>query len=109
ANALEMLPNQHKALRRSSLVMLLSASIVCATPAASSAQTKKPQHKAAPAPSSKPARIDCGGSVELRVSAASPAQGTLLIAEVRSPDTLSGVAGKWIDRDISFWQVTGAS
>jgi murein DD-endopeptidase MepM/ murein hydrolase activator NlpD len=72
------------------------------------AQTKKPQHKSPPA-AVKPPKEDCGGGVELRVSAASPAQGTLLIAEVRSPDALSGVAGKWIDRDISFWQATGAT
>jgi murein DD-endopeptidase MepM/ murein hydrolase activator NlpD len=53
-------------------------------------------------------KVDCGGNAELRVSVGSPAQGTLLIAEVRSPDALSGVSGKWTDRDISFWQATGA-
>jgi murein DD-endopeptidase MepM/ murein hydrolase activator NlpD len=73
------------------------------------AQSKKTQHKPAPAVPTKPAKIDCGGGVELRVSAATPAQGTLLIAEVRSAITLSAIAGKWTDRDISFWQATGAS
>jgi murein DD-endopeptidase MepM/ murein hydrolase activator NlpD len=73
------------------------------------AQTKKIPRKNSPVAPTKPAKVDCGGSIVLRVSSASPAQGTLLIAEVRSPDTLSGIAGKWIDRDISFWQATGAS
>ena len=78
-------------------------------PGGSFAQTKKKtQHKTAPAAKVRPAKVDCGGGVELRISAATPAQGTLLIAEVRSPDALSGIAGKWTDRDISFWQATGA-
>jgi murein DD-endopeptidase MepM/ murein hydrolase activator NlpD len=96
-------------LRRTFFAMTLIGAIVCATPAASFAQTKKPQHRTAPAPPAKPAKIDCGGGVELRVSAATPAQGTLLIAEVRSTKTLTDIAGKWIDRDISFWQATGAT
>jgi murein DD-endopeptidase MepM/ murein hydrolase activator NlpD len=92
--------------RRRLLVLIFT--ILFVLPAALSAQTKKPQHKSAPA-AVKPLKTDCGGGVELRVSAASPSQGTLLLAEVRSPDALSGVAGKWIDRDIPFWQATGAS
>jgi Peptidase family M23 len=87
----------------------LVLAILCVHPGALHAQTKKTQRKSLPAGALKPARVDCGGGVELRVSAATPAQGTLLIAEVRSPDPLSGVAGKWIDRDISFWQATGAT
>jgi murein DD-endopeptidase MepM/ murein hydrolase activator NlpD len=102
-------PNLHSIVRRTAAPIFLIAAIACATPAASFAQTKKSQHKAAPSPPAKPMKIDCGGSVELRVSAASPAQGTLLIAEVRSPNALSDVAGKWIDRDISFWQATAAN
>jgi hypothetical protein len=97
---------QNRTRLRRSLALIFT--ILFVLPAALSAQAKKPQHKSAPA-AVKPLRADCGGGVELRVSAASPAQGTLLIAEVRSPDTLSGVAGKWIDRDISFWQPTGAT
>jgi len=95
-------------LRRRALA-ILSLAILCTLPSALLAQTKKSQHKAPPATAVKPAKVNCGGSVELRVSAASPAQGTLLIAELRSPDALSGVAGKWTDRDISFWQATGAN
>src|SRR5579862_5088424 len=97
---------QNRTRLRRSLALIFT--ILFVLPAPLSAQTKKPQHKSAPA-AVKPLRADCGGGVQLRVSAASPAQGTLLIAEVRSPDTLSGVAGKWIDRDISFWQATGAT
>src|ERR1700749_4785909 len=89
--------------------VILSLTILCGLPIALPAQSKKSQHKAPPATTIKPAKFDCGGSVELRVSAAAPAQGTLLIAELRSPDSLSGVAGKWTDRDISFWQSTGAT
>jgi murein DD-endopeptidase MepM/ murein hydrolase activator NlpD len=56
---------------------------------------------------------DCGSGVELRLSAPDTAQGTLLIAELRSPKPLSEVSGKWNDRDVPFWretkQVQGAS
>jgi murein DD-endopeptidase MepM/ murein hydrolase activator NlpD len=89
--------------------MTLGVAILCFPLGAMHAQTKKPQHKPAAAAAVKPLKIDCGGGVELRVSAASPSQGTLLVAEVRSADTLSGISGKWTDKDISFWQTTGAS
>jgi murein DD-endopeptidase MepM/ murein hydrolase activator NlpD len=106
-------PQDFSKKRRDSLrvrtLAILSLTILCSLPSALPAQTKKPPHKAAPAASVRSAKVDCGGSVVLRISAASPAQGTLLIAELRSPDALSGVAGKWTDRDISFWQATGAN
>jgi murein DD-endopeptidase MepM/ murein hydrolase activator NlpD len=82
---------------------------LCTLPSNLLAQTKRTQRKSAPAAAAKPAKFDCGGGVELRLSAAAPAQGTLLIAEVRSAKTLSDIAGKWTDRNISFWQATGAS
>jgi hypothetical protein len=104
----EIFSQQRRTLRRSSFaVALVVATIAALSPKTSVAQTKRSPHKTATATAIKPAKIDCGHSIELRVSAASPAQGTLLIAEVRSPDTLSGIAGKWIDRDIPFWQATG--
>jgi murein DD-endopeptidase MepM/ murein hydrolase activator NlpD len=54
-----------------------------------------------------PARAeDCGGGVELKLSAPDAAQGTLLIAEVRSPKPVSEVSGKWNERDVPFWQET---
>ena len=89
--------------------LLLALAIVLAQPNSSLAQTKKPPRKTAPAAAIKPLKVDCGGGVELRVSTATPAQGTLLIAEVRSAKALSDIAGKWTDRDISFWQATGTS
>lgn len=51
-----------------------------------------------------PARAeDCGGGVQLRLSAPDTAQGTLLIAEIRSLKPLSEVSGKWNERDVPFW------
>ncbi len=47
---------------------------------------------------------DCGGGVELKLSAPDAAQGTLLIAEIRSPKPVSDVSGKWNERDVPFWQ-----
>jgi murein DD-endopeptidase MepM/ murein hydrolase activator NlpD len=95
--------------RRQHFGLALIFTISFLFPALLSAQTKKPHHKTAPPAVAKPAKIDCGGGVELRVSGSSPAQGTLLVAELRSPDTLSNIAGKWIDRDISFWQAASTA
>jgi murein DD-endopeptidase MepM/ murein hydrolase activator NlpD len=89
--------------------LLFALAIFLAQPNSSRAQTKKPPRKTAPAAITKPAKFDCGGGIELRISAATPAQGTLLIAEIRSAKALSDIAGKWTDRDISFWQATGSS
>jgi murein DD-endopeptidase MepM/ murein hydrolase activator NlpD len=47
---------------------------------------------------------DCGGGVELRLSAPETGQGTLLLAEVRSAKPLGEVAGKWSERDVPFWK-----
>jgi len=108
-NLLERSLPQHGASRATHCAALWMVATLCVAPSGLLAQTKKTQRKTAPAIAIKPTKVDCGGGVVLRVSAATPAQGTLLIAEVRSPDALSGVAGKWTDRDISFWQSTGAS
>ncbi|MBV8514846.1 MAG: peptidoglycan DD-metalloendopeptidase family protein [Acidobacteria bacterium] len=108
-NVSEYFSKQRSGARRGSVFVTLTLAVLSAHPTVLRAQTKKPSHKPAPAPAVKPAKIDCGGGVELRVSAASPAQGTLLIAEVRSAKSLSDIAGKWTDRDISFWQATGPS
>ena len=89
--------------------MVISAlALVILYPGGLTAQTKKSQRKA-PSAAVKPIKLDCGGGVELRVSSSTPAQGTLLIAEVRSAKSVSDIAGKWTDRDISFWQATGTS
>ncbi|HXM15431.1 MAG TPA: M23 family metallopeptidase [Candidatus Eremiobacteraceae bacterium] len=106
----ETFSQQRRTLRRSSFAATVVVAIVCATsPNTSSAQTKRSPHKTAAVTAVKPAKVDCGGGVELRVSSASPAQGTLLVAEVRSAKTLSDITGKFTDRDISFWQATGAN
>jgi murein DD-endopeptidase MepM/ murein hydrolase activator NlpD len=101
--------NAIQCFRRHRFGLVLIFTISFLFPAILSAQTKKPHHKTTPPAVAKPAKIDCGGGVELRVSGSSPAQGTLLVAELRSPDTLTAVAGKWIDRDIPFWQATSTA
>jgi murein DD-endopeptidase MepM/ murein hydrolase activator NlpD len=47
---------------------------------------------------------DCGNGVQLRLSAPDAAQGTLLLAEVRSSKLFGEVNGKWNERDVPFWQ-----
>lgn len=47
---------------------------------------------------------DCNNGVELHLSSLDPSQGTLLLAEVRSPSALSQVKGEWDTRDLPFWQ-----
>jgi murein DD-endopeptidase MepM/ murein hydrolase activator NlpD len=52
-----------------------------------------------------PARAeDCGGGVELRLSAPETGQGSLLLAEIRSAKPLGELAGKWSERDVPFWK-----
>lgn len=48
--------------------------------------------------------VDCGNGVALHLSAPEAAQGTLLVAEVRSTRPLSEVAGKWNEKDVPFWK-----
>jgi murein DD-endopeptidase MepM/ murein hydrolase activator NlpD len=48
-------------------------------------------------------KVDCGQGVELRVSAASATQGSLLLVEMRSSNPLSEVKAKWTDKDVPFW------
>jgi murein DD-endopeptidase MepM/ murein hydrolase activator NlpD len=54
-------------------------------------------------------KFDCGQGVELRLSAANSIQGSLLLAELRSPKPLTGVSGTWDERGVSFWQEPPAS
>jgi murein DD-endopeptidase MepM/ murein hydrolase activator NlpD len=107
-NVFEKTSKRQTVFHQMSCAVVLVFAIASAPASSLFAQTRKPQ-RTAPAPVVKPAKVDCGGGVELRVSAATPAQGTLLLAEVRSADALSGIAGKWTERDISFFQVTTAS
>jgi murein DD-endopeptidase MepM/ murein hydrolase activator NlpD len=51
-----------------------------------------------------PAKAEmCGNGVELKLSAPDAAQGTLLLATVRSTKPLAEVAGTWNERDVPFW------
>jgi murein DD-endopeptidase MepM/ murein hydrolase activator NlpD len=54
-------------------------------------------------------KYDCGRGVELRVSAASATQGSLLLVELRGKNSLSEVKGKWSDKEIPFWPSDGAA
>jgi murein DD-endopeptidase MepM/ murein hydrolase activator NlpD len=47
---------------------------------------------------------DCGSGVHLKLGAPDAAQGTLLLAEIRSERPLGEVTGKWNERDVPFWQ-----
>lgn len=47
---------------------------------------------------------DCGNGVELRLSSPEAAQGTLLLAQIRSAKPLGETAGRWNERDVPFWQ-----
>lgn len=47
---------------------------------------------------------ECGAGVELRLSAPETAQGTLLLAEVRSGRPLASITGKWGEREVPFWK-----
>ncbi len=47
---------------------------------------------------------DCGSGVVLRLSAPDAAQGTLMLAQVRSDEPLGEVSGKWNEREVPFWR-----
>jgi len=47
---------------------------------------------------------DCGNGVQLTLSAPDAAQGTLLLARIRSAKPLGEVIGKWNERDVPFWK-----
>jgi murein DD-endopeptidase MepM/ murein hydrolase activator NlpD len=84
----------------------LLAIFVNALPAG--AQTKKhaPQKKSVVPAWSK---TDCGQAIELRLSAANSAQGSLVFAELRSPNPLADVAGTWDEKAVPFWQETSTA
>lgn len=50
---------------------------------------------------------DCVNGIELRLSAPETAQGTLLLADLRSAKPLSEIEGKWNERDVPFWAADG--
>jgi hypothetical protein len=60
-------------------------------------------------PASAATKFACGQGVELRLSAPASSQGSLLLAELRSPKPLAEVAATWDDKPISFWQETATA
>jgi murein DD-endopeptidase MepM/ murein hydrolase activator NlpD len=46
----------------------------------------------------------CTGGVELKLSAPQASQGSLILAQVRSPKSLREVTGKWNERNVYFWE-----
>jgi murein DD-endopeptidase MepM/ murein hydrolase activator NlpD len=80
---------------------LCAIALVLTTPAAHAQAKKSAPRKSAAAAWTK---FDCGQGVELRLSAPTTAQGTLLLAELRSPKPLTEIAGTWNDQPVEFWQ-----
>src|SRR5262249_24454049 len=68
------------------------------------AQTKKraPQKKSAPTAAAAWTKIDCTQDVEVRLSPARSIQGSLVQAELRSPNPLTDVSGWWDDKPVPF-------
>jgi len=50
-----------------------------------------------------PVNGHCSGGVELKLSAPQASQGSLLLAQLRSPKSLREVTGKWNERNVYFW------
>jgi murein DD-endopeptidase MepM/ murein hydrolase activator NlpD len=46
----------------------------------------------------------CTGRLQLKLSTPQTSQGSLILAEVRSPKSLGEVTGKWNERDVYFWE-----
>jgi murein DD-endopeptidase MepM/ murein hydrolase activator NlpD len=97
-------PFQLSPRRRAAFVFAVALAV--ATPAARAQTKKSAPHKSAAAASTK---FDCGPGVELRISAPTTAQGTLLLAELRSSKPLTEIAGTWNDQPVEFWQVSEAA
>jgi murein DD-endopeptidase MepM/ murein hydrolase activator NlpD len=51
-----------------------------------------------------PVNGHCSGGVELKLSAPQASQGSLLLAQLRSPKSLRDVTGKWNERNVYFWE-----
>ena len=75
--------------------------LMVATPV-SSAQTK--HHTPRKPTATLAAKYDCGQNVELRLSSPESTQGSLLLAELRSPQPVSEIKATWDEREIPFWQ-----
>ena len=97
----------HRTLCLAVCVVVFSAAVAQGNSGSNSGQAKKhvPRKTAAAMWS----KYDCGEGTELRVSAPSAIQGSLLLVEVRSTKPLLEVAGKWTDKEIPFWQSDAAA
>ncbi len=68
------------------------------------AQAKPTKHPPRPAPTA--TKFNCGQGVELRLSSPASTQGSLLLAELRSPKPLSDIQATWDEKQIPFWHET---
>jgi murein DD-endopeptidase MepM/ murein hydrolase activator NlpD len=75
-------------------------------PAAAFPQSKHPARKKAPV--AEWTTHDCGRGVQLRISAASASQGTLLLLEVRSTKPLLQLNAAWQGNPVPFWKETSS-
>ena len=80
--------------------LLLALLALAPVPPCASAQGEKPAVKKAPGPS----LTRCGKGVLLSVASPRAAQGSLVLAEVRSGDALASVKGSWNGHDVAFWE-----
>lgn len=72
---------------------------LCATSVTSvEAQSRKQRVPVAPS------TIECGTSVELRITSMEATQGSLLLVEVRSAKPLASVKAEWNGAQLSFWE-----
>ncbi len=85
------------------VVMGLLAALV-ATPSAGAQTKKRPPQKKATTPVW--TKVDCGEGVELRLSATSTKQGSLVQAELSGTAPLTDVSGTWDEKPVPFWQET---
>ncbi len=49
----------------------------------------------------------CGEEIEIFLSSTGPVQGGVVLAELRSPQPVTELSGRWGKRDIVFWKVEG--
>jgi murein DD-endopeptidase MepM/ murein hydrolase activator NlpD len=84
--------------------VLLAIALSLATPAP--AQTKKHRPRKPPVPAA--TKYECGQGTDLRLTASNSPQGSLLLAELRSPKPLVELAATWDEKQVPFWQETPA-
>lgn len=53
-----------------------------------------------------PSTHQCGQGVQLRLSSGEASQGSLLLAEVRSAQPVTGIKAEWNKQQVEFWQET---